>query len=256
MSMWRGRRRTVTASNRKPNWTWEVAYGQRTGYSDMVSVGVSIPLPVAPGERQDRDTAARSWRWSTRPKPNWPRRRGPRLPSTGRWPAMRSACSNASSATAPVSSFPPLSERLPRLAAYRSNQGSLPSLFEARHAEVEASASCWRCSATLPRPRPTGLQTADRRGGAMNSAHTIGAGLLPPCCSPGAFYLGRKTARPADASMATVRRAYHRGPQGSLLARPDGAGPALRQARQVALHGHAAGAGVRRQRDGTTGEAA
>ena len=50
-----GRRR----SNRRPNWTWEVAYGQRTGYSDMISFGVSIPLPVAPAARQDRETASK-----------------------------------------------------------------------------------------------------------------------------------------------------------------------------------------------------
>ncbi|WP_232324535.1 TolC family protein, partial [Variovorax sp. WDL1] len=50
---------TVARTERKPNWTWELAYGQRTGYSDMVSFGVGIPLPIAPGERQDREAAAR-----------------------------------------------------------------------------------------------------------------------------------------------------------------------------------------------------
>lgn len=53
------REAAVTAANRKPNWTWEVAYGHRSGAPDMLSVGVSIPLPVAPGARQDRETAAR-----------------------------------------------------------------------------------------------------------------------------------------------------------------------------------------------------
>ena len=50
---------TAMAANRRPNWTWQASYGQRTGFSDMVSVGVSIPLPVSPGERQDRETAAK-----------------------------------------------------------------------------------------------------------------------------------------------------------------------------------------------------
>lgn len=49
----------VTASNRSPNWTWEVAYAQRSGFSDMASVGVRIPLPVAPGARQDRETSSK-----------------------------------------------------------------------------------------------------------------------------------------------------------------------------------------------------
>ena len=49
----------VTSANRRPNWTWQVAYGQRTGFSDMATIGVSIPLPVAAGARQDRETASR-----------------------------------------------------------------------------------------------------------------------------------------------------------------------------------------------------
>lgn len=49
----------VTASDRRPNWNWEVAYSQRSNFSDMVSVGVSIPLPVASAARQDRETASK-----------------------------------------------------------------------------------------------------------------------------------------------------------------------------------------------------
>src|SRR5262249_5025582 len=49
----------VAAKERTPNWTWGVSYGQRTGYSDMVSFGVSIPLQVAREQRQDRETAAK-----------------------------------------------------------------------------------------------------------------------------------------------------------------------------------------------------
>ncbi len=37
-------------------WYW---LGQRTAYSDMVSIGVSIPLQVAPAQRQDRETASK-----------------------------------------------------------------------------------------------------------------------------------------------------------------------------------------------------
>ncbi|RQO39670.1 transporter [Variovorax sp. KBW07] len=127
----------VTASNRKPNWTWEVAYGQRSGYADMVSVGVSIPLPVAPGERQDRDTAAR-------------------LALVDKAEAELAEATRA--ATAEYRSLSGdvqrLQQRIERYrtgvavpaaqrtaaatAAYRSNQGSLAVLFEARHGEVEA----------------------------------------------------------------------------------------------------------------------
>jgi outer membrane protein TolC len=127
----------VAASNRKPNWTWEVAYGQRTGYADMVSVGVSIPLPVAPGERQDRETAGK-------------------LALVEKAEAELAEATRA--ATAEYRSLSGDAQRLQQridryragvvvpagqrtaaaTAAYRSNQAGLAVLFEARHAEVEA----------------------------------------------------------------------------------------------------------------------
>ena len=127
----------VTASNRSPNWTWELAYSQRTGYADMVSVGVSIPLPVAPGARQDRDTAAKL-AWVTKAEADLAE-------------ATRSAAAEYRSL---VSDTQRLQQRIDRYrtgvlapaeqrtstatAAYRSNQGSLVAVFEARHAAVEA----------------------------------------------------------------------------------------------------------------------
>ena len=127
----------VTASNRRPNWSWEVSYGQRTGYSDMVSFGVSIPLPVAPAQRQDRDTAAR-------------------LALVDKAEATLAEATRAATAEyrALASDAQRLADRVQRyqasvvvpaqqrtvaaLAGYRSNQLSLMTLFEARHAEVEA----------------------------------------------------------------------------------------------------------------------
>jgi len=126
----------VAASERKPNVTWEVSYGQRTGYSDMLSVGVSIPLQLAPAERQDRDTAAK-------------------LALVDKAEAELAEATRAATAEyrALASDAQRLRERIERyrsgvltpaqqrtevaLAAYRSNQATLASLFEARHAEVE-----------------------------------------------------------------------------------------------------------------------
>ncbi|VVE05099.1 transporter [Pandoraea iniqua] len=52
---------SVARSDRTPNWSWEVAYQQRgSQYSNMVSVGVSIPLPIHRGSRQDRDVAEKA----------------------------------------------------------------------------------------------------------------------------------------------------------------------------------------------------
>lgn len=47
-----------TAQN--PDWSVELAYQQRgPAFSNMVSLGVSIPLPIAPRDRQDREVAAK-----------------------------------------------------------------------------------------------------------------------------------------------------------------------------------------------------
>ncbi|MBC7832261.1 MAG: TolC family protein [Hyphomicrobium sp.] len=127
----------VAATARKPNWTWEVSYGQRTGYSDMVSIGVSIPLPVAPDARQDRETAAK-------------------LALVDRADAQLAEARRAATAEyrALVSDAQRLRERIDRYRAgvvalvhqrtaaatamYRSNAANLVPLFEARRAEVDA----------------------------------------------------------------------------------------------------------------------
>ena len=128
---------TVASSERRPNWTWEVSYGQRTGYSDMVSFGVSIPLQLARDQRQDRETASK-------------------LALVDKAQADLAEATRAATAEyqALVSDARRLRERVDRYrsnvvtpaqhrtaaatAAYRSNQASLMTLFEARHAEVEA----------------------------------------------------------------------------------------------------------------------
>ena len=46
--------------NRTPDWTWELAYSRRgSPYSDMVSFGVSVPLPWDRANKQDREVAAK-----------------------------------------------------------------------------------------------------------------------------------------------------------------------------------------------------
>jgi outer membrane protein TolC len=127
---------TVAATNRKPNWTWEISYGQRTGYSDMVSLGVSLPLTVAPEARQERETAAR-------------------VALADKAEAELAEAQRAAQAeyAALTNDAVRLQERIERfrvgvitpaqqrtaatMAAYRSNQASLAGLFEARQAEVD-----------------------------------------------------------------------------------------------------------------------
>ncbi len=51
----------VTRSNRNPNWTWGLTYFKRGGnFSDYVSFGVSIPLPINRRNVEDRDVEQKS----------------------------------------------------------------------------------------------------------------------------------------------------------------------------------------------------
>jgi cobalt-zinc-cadmium efflux system outer membrane protein len=126
----------ATAANRHPNWTWQASYGQRTGLSDMVSVGVSIPLPVSPGERQDRETAARL---ALVGKAEAALEEATRL-AAGEY---RSWASDSERLAQRVERYKagviaPAQQRVQAaLAGYRSNQVQLMALFEARHAEVD-----------------------------------------------------------------------------------------------------------------------
>jgi outer membrane protein TolC len=50
----------VARANRDPDWTFEVAYQQRgSAYSNMVSFGVSVPLPWDRPQRQDQEVVAK-----------------------------------------------------------------------------------------------------------------------------------------------------------------------------------------------------
>lgn len=51
---------TVAARERRADWSIEAGFSQRPQFSNMVSVGISIPLPVNPSQRQDRAIAEKS----------------------------------------------------------------------------------------------------------------------------------------------------------------------------------------------------
>lgn len=127
----------VVATNRQANWTWEVAYGQRSGYADMVSAGVSIPLQLAPAQRQDRETAAQ---WALVDKAEADLAEATRTVTA----EYRTGVSDARSLQERIARYrhavltPSAQRTAAATAAYRSNQASLVTLFEARHAEVQA----------------------------------------------------------------------------------------------------------------------
>ena len=127
---------SATAANRKPNWTWQASYGQRTGFSDMVSIGVSIPLPVSPGERQDRETAAKL---ALVEKAEASLEEASRM-ATAEYRALSSDAQRLAQRaeryrTGVVVTAQQRTQAA--LAGYRSNQIPLMTLFEARHAEVD-----------------------------------------------------------------------------------------------------------------------
>lgn len=127
----------VASSERKANWTWEVSYGQRTGYSDLVSFGVSIPLQVARDQRQDRETASKL---ALVDKAEADLAEATRA-ATGEYQALTSDVLRLRERVDRYRSnvvTPAQQRTAAATAAYRSNQASLMTLFEARHTEVEA----------------------------------------------------------------------------------------------------------------------
>ena len=128
----------IAEQNRSPNWSWEVAYAQRgSAYSNMISVGVSVPLPIARHERQDREVAARlALRDEARELLEDARRRHQAEFDAMRieWNALRERRRELESALLPLAR-----QRVDAvLAAYGSGQQNLAAVLDARRAEVEA----------------------------------------------------------------------------------------------------------------------
>jgi len=124
------------ATNRNPNWTWSVSYGQRVGNSDMVSVGVSIPLPVSRAERQDRETSSKL---AMVEKSEAALNEATRV-ATSEFLALASDTQRLQERIERYRSAvarPAQQRTAAAMAAYRSNQATLAMLFEARHAELE-----------------------------------------------------------------------------------------------------------------------
>ena len=127
----------ATAAERKPNWSWQASYGQRTGYPDMISFGVSIPLPVARAQRQDRMTAAKL---ALIEKAEGQLEESTRSATS----EYRSLANDAIRLMQRIERYrsaviEPAHQRAEAtLAAYRSSQGRLEDLFEARRNELQA----------------------------------------------------------------------------------------------------------------------
>jgi cobalt-zinc-cadmium efflux system outer membrane protein len=132
----------------------------------MVSVGVSIPFPVAPAARQDRETASK-------------------LALAGKAEAELAEATRSATADylSLASDVQRLQERISRYtssvlapaqqrtaaatAAYRSNQTALMVLFEARHAEVDVQRKLLALQRDLAKRRAQMAYRPIQTGGAL-----------------------------------------------------------------------------------------
>jgi outer membrane protein, heavy metal efflux system len=114
-----------------------VAYGQRTGLPDLVSVGVNIPLPIAPAARQDRETAAKLALAEKAEAELAEARRAAQA-------EYRQLASDAARLARRIASVeanvivPARQRTAATTAALASNQASLAMTFDARHMELDA----------------------------------------------------------------------------------------------------------------------
>ncbi|RJG04537.1 TolC family protein [Noviherbaspirillum sedimenti] len=127
----------VATRERRPDWTVEAGFSQRgSQYSNMVSIGVSIPLPVNRAQRQDRDIAEKS-ALGTRARLQYEE-------------AVREMQTEIHSLSATLASLkdrlgqlntrllPPASSQVDlATAAYRAGTGSLSAVFNARRMLLE-----------------------------------------------------------------------------------------------------------------------
>lgn len=129
---------SVANSERRPNWTWEVAYQQRGGaYSNMVSVGVTIPLPLNRRNRQNRDVAEKA-ELATKARLVYEDTLR-QVQADIRTQSETLASGRERIANLSASLLPAADQRVQLAnAAYRAGTGSLADTFAARRAQLDA----------------------------------------------------------------------------------------------------------------------
>ncbi|RQR66229.1 TolC family protein [Burkholderia sp. Bp9125] len=128
----------VADSERSPNWTWEIGYQQRGGaYSNMVSVGVTIPLPLDRKNRQNRDVAEKT-ELATRARLLYEDTLR-QVQADIRTQSATLASGRERIAQLSTLLLPAADQRVQLAdAAYRAGTGSLADTFAARRARLEA----------------------------------------------------------------------------------------------------------------------
>lgn len=128
---------TVAATERRPDWRYEIAYSQRgSQFGNMLSFGVTIPLTVNPSQRQDRNLADKAAQATAA--------------QLAYDEARRAVASEIAALHSNVRHLAGRAEELARdalpaarqavdlaLASYRAGSGSLSAIFAARRTLVE-----------------------------------------------------------------------------------------------------------------------
>lgn len=127
----------IARSNQRADWGVELMFSQRSsGYANMVSIAVSIPLQLDPKQRQDRELAARL---AVVEQMRAQREEGTRerLAEARSW--LQEWHSGRDRLGHYDSSLLPLAAERTRaaLVAYRGGSGPLPSVLEARRGEID-----------------------------------------------------------------------------------------------------------------------
>lgn len=127
----------VARSDRSPNWTWGLTYFKRGGnFSDYVSFGVSIPLPLNRKNLEDRDVDQKS-EMGTQARLNYEDTE--RQVMAGIQSLSTKLASGRERLANLRQTVLPAAEQKVQLAnaAYRSGSGTLADAFEARHMQLE-----------------------------------------------------------------------------------------------------------------------
>lgn len=136
---------------KKADWSVEIAYSQRGPmYSNMVSVGVSIPLQIAPGVRQDRELAAKLAlaEQSRAQLDDALRMHSAEVRAMiADWETGRQRLARIETSLIPLST----QRSQAALAAYRGNAGTLAAALEARRNESETRIQALQLAADTAR---------------------------------------------------------------------------------------------------------
>jgi Outer membrane protein len=144
----------LARENYKPDWSLEVDYGYRPRYSDFITLTTRIGLPLLPGDRQDRDLSAARHEAEAADA---------RLDDLQRQLAaeLRSADSQWHTAQARLMRYddgilPQTQARVAAaLADYRSGNGTLEAVLDARQAQLTAQLQRLRLAAQATQLRLT-----------------------------------------------------------------------------------------------------